>query len=708
MSSPARRGGTEDREREILRLLREHPDGLSVKQIYAEVTETLSDPVTLPAYYKVLHRMTAAAQLDVQADGAGERTYVIAAHLHPETALTLDDVYALMDELEPTDAIARVIDAREYFEEHRHDVLKRAAAALLDEDPRELMFRFLVELADQLDADAVMLAEEQLRDAPLEARVRGQLRELHQLAYRLLGLSQAAISVPWELMSPRGAGPAPRVVYDPEVLRREIARRVYGSRAIESIDTNDPADREQWSRNVVAGTDGSTYSNVLQIASASRFTDDAGGETVTFNNSVAFVLTREGQRIAEPDQPYYSVPMSRSAIDEPMNRGMVLAPFMHRYLPESEYEHMAKCATDVVQWRADEAVFSGTARSLGTGTTLPAPRVLFRDGTITPQEREYGHYRRHNAYGDMVREGVLRSRNILRVITSARNPPVFAGAVKTTQARLFSSLLNWYVARGSAATLGQPIDSTWDTTRAAHIADNESMSMLLSTLEDRRRPGEYFVTFQVLRPFHTLTEYYRHSQRDDPEEWVEWFTKKQAREQADYDSGASPDPPYLTTVPSVEDEPFVWMCTEADYVSFYIGHTTGDPPPLVPRYEFLEALRGMTAEQAEARVGRNVSLVVGALERSKFSLDRDHNFLSRKSLVKIVPFVVYEAHEKCKAIGRQLNTELRSIVIQNLQGLRNAKDVSPKQVRFLPESVRRHVERTQRALRDDPNDTDVR
>ena len=83
---------------------------------------------------------------------------------------------------------------------------------------------------------------------------------------------------------------------------------------------------------------------------------------------------------------------------------MVLAPFMFRYLSESEYEHMAKCATDVVQWRADEAVFLGAARALGDGNLLPRPSVHFRDGTITPQEREYGHYRRWNEYGEMVRD----------------------------------------------------------------------------------------------------------------------------------------------------------------------------------------------------------------------------------------------------------------------------------------------------------------
>jgi hypothetical protein len=402
---------------------------------------------------------------------------------------------------------------------------------------------------------------------------------------------------------------------------------------------------------------------------------------------------------------YYSVPVSRAAIDDWSNRGMVLAPFMFRYLSESEYEHMAKCATDVVQWRADEAVFLGTARAQGDGNLLPRPSVHFRDGTITPQEREYGHYRRWNEYGEMVREGIARSRTILdRIMSAPAPPPVFAGAVKTTQAKLFSTLLNWYIAHGSRRRLGEPIDPHWDTTRAAHIADNEAMSFLLSTLNARRPPGCYYVTFAVMRPFHSLTEWYRQPRDDDPGAWLGFFERKRDTEQRIYDSGDVSEMPYLATVPDVADENFVHMCVNADYVSFYIGHTGGDPPPTAPRYEFLESLRRMAPREAAGRVDHNVRMIVAAIEKTKLSADLDHNFLSRKTLAKLIPFVIFEAHEKCKALGRVLEAELRSIVIANLQGLRRARDLQPGDVRFLPLSIRRFVERYARAIEEDGDD----
>ena len=84
--------------------------------------------------------------------------------------------------------------------------------------------------------------------------------------------------------------------------------------------------------------------------------------------------TRHLQHLERGDKPYHSVPASRSAIDDPANKGMVMAPFMYRYLSESEYEHMTKCATDVVQWRVDKAVFLGEARAVGAGGRSSRPR----------------------------------------------------------------------------------------------------------------------------------------------------------------------------------------------------------------------------------------------------------------------------------------------------------------------------------------------
>lgn len=156
---------------------------------------------------------------------------------------------------------------------------------------------------------------------------------------------------------------------------------------------------------------------------------------------------------------------------------------------------------------------------------------------------------------------------------------------------------------------------------------------------------------------------------------------------------------YWKTVDVIEDDPYVRMCEEADRVMFYIGHSDKEPLPLAPRYEFLESLRPTGAEPAAARVRRNVELLVAALDHTKFTMDSDHNYLTGKRLVKIVPAVVHRAHEYCKALGRGLETELKSMIVANLHRLGMARRASDDAVSLRPLNAGRFFEREAR-LRD--------
>lgn len=698
MTADARRLDVSEREQAIFRYLRDLDDptaGATVPRLHRQLTEhgtrfpgtagLVWDTVTLPVYYKLVRRLTATAHL-VEVDGDAEegQRYALAPHLHADTALTLDDIRDLA-EVPPTEAIAKLVDAREYVRSRRDTVLRDAAQALRRVDPRALVHEMILGKAEAYNADVDVFGHD--GDERHLRRIKAARAELEQTCYRWFGLSHEAMRVP-----PASAGPAP-VDVDPEELRRQLAQRIHGEAVVRQVSPHNPSAPEDWSNVAVAGSDGSTYSSAMQIDTAAAFTDDAGVEVVTFNNSVVYVRM-EGESAKRHPVPWYSVPLTRSAIDSPQNAGMVMAPFMYRNdgLTEGDYEHMAKCATDVVQWRADEHVFRGHGRALGGGGALPAPRVHFRDGTVTLQERESHHYQRTDPYGDMVREGVRLSHDVLRHIRDRRQPPVFAGAVKSSQLHLFATIVNWFIARGHPAGGVPPVDRGWDVSRGSLLADNEAMSLLLNSLNDERG-DTYFVTFVVVRPFHALTDLYRDFRCLDGDHWTDAFRSRQARHRSDpmFDS-------HWKTVDAIEDDPYVRMLEYADYAMFYVGHTAGDPAPLAPRYEFLEALRPMSDTDAERRVRRNVELVVAALHHTGFSIDRDHNFMSRKQLVKHVPFVVYEAHEKCKALGRQLESELKSMVIANLQRLRLTRSGAAGEVKFRPLPVRAYIDRYRAAL----------
>lgn len=690
-----------DREREIVAYLRGRPEGAPLKEIYDALAPRLQDEVSLAAYWKIVQRMEAEGKLEaIEAPGQDKR-YRVAPTLSAENPISLDDLYGLLPWLKTTYAIAAYVDAEDYYEEHRKTVLRRAAEALLQEDAVELFADYLVYLLELLKRDVELLRIPGLADTYVRSRAQATWEEVTRVAYRALSLPRSAVYVPpfhrLEEVDEKTQDLG-EVWYDRDRLREALQRRVFGGTFLRLVDVSATRGSPARHRLTVAGSDGATHASSLALQTASAFFEDYG-QVITFNNSVAYSpRSRQDARRAPDGRPLvYSAPLTRETLDDPSCRGMVLAPFLFPDLSEAEYEHMARCATDVVQFRVDEAVITGQARSPVTGELWPKVHVHIRDGTITPQEREFGHYVRLDAYGEMVREGLRLLRGILERIMSAPRPPIFAGAVKSTQLRVFSSIVNWYIAHGSAKRFGRPIEPAWNLSRARMITDNAAMTNLLAALP-HPGPGRYYVSCAVLRQFPSLTEFYY---APDPEGgWKAFLERRKQRDLEAYEQGVKPLEYHLIT--DMEDDDFLFLCENADFVSFYIGHTAGDPPPIVPRYEFLLPRRSTSGdlEDARAAVLDVQRRLVEALDETRFTPDRDHNFLSNKVLVRMVPSVVYQAHDYVKHVGKKLEAELRSAVIKRLIELKRIRigRVRSVGVTLRPVPLRAFLERYARAL----------
>jgi hypothetical protein len=91
-----------------------------------------------------------------------------------------------------------------------------------------------------------------------------------------------------------------------------------------------------------------------------------------------------------------------------------------------------------------------------------------------------------------------------------------------------------------------------------------------------------------------------------------------------------------------------------------------------------------------------VERIVDALDAVGLAQDRDHNYLSGKTLIKILPFPIQQAHEYCKTLGRKLEAELKSIVISRLIEVKRLR-AAPGDIEVRPVGVRRYLERFARA-----------
>lgn len=688
------------RERIILQYLKDNSEtGVSIRELYDYVIKETQDNVTLQAYYKIIDRMMAAGKIDILSeDPIRGRLYSITKTLHTGNPITLDDVYEMLPFVDTTETIARIVDAQDYFEENLKTVISKAAEGLLKEDPVELYYQMIVDMINLVHADQSILFHRgendkaEIADAFSAKRLEQDYRDLEHIVYRGLSIPKSILELPG-LTQVRDFGQG--IKYDNQKLREILKIRIFGETFIRLIPaTSNESGFEDRRRLTVSGSDGSMHAGNLTIRTAKGFYEEVS-DIITFNNGIVYVRLSDIQSDDQGKKDMvHSAPFTRQTIDDPSYKGMVLVPSLFPDLSESEYEHMTRCATDVVQFRVDEAVFTGKAYDLRPpNSQIPKPQVHIRDGTITPQEREFGHYNRPDPYGEMVREGIRLGRTILeRIISSGEKGPIFAGAVKSTQMRLFVHALNWYIKKGSKSRFGAPIASDWDSARAAGISDNVAMTALLSTLPLQK--GKYYVTCALLRQFPSLTEFYAHDLKE--ETWLEFFEKKR-------ESSLQENRKYGGTLPyhaitDLNDDDYIFMCENADYVYLYIGHTDGDPAPTIPRYEFLTSLRTKSGNEDQQKISEKVNnsiqRLLDAIDTVGLAIDRDHNYMSDKKRIKLIPFPIYQAHEYAKTLGRKLESELKSIVVSRLIAIKKLRaTTNESDVDIKPVGIRRYMER---------------
>ena len=358
---------------------------------------------------------------------------------------------------------------------------------------------------------------------------------------------------------------------------------------------------------------------------------------------------------------------------------------------------MKKAALDVVQFRVDERLISGGARAYGSypgggeGNLLPKPNVLIRDGTVTPQEREFQHYCDRSSYGDVVREGISLSYTILRAVADSSSR-VYAGAVKLTQLRTFSKIINWYIKRA--------IDESWDLSKVSHVTDSVAVTRLIAALPECER-NEYYRTCVITRPFPALVTDLRFLRCETEDEWLAYFAQRRNQQRREFDEHGG-DPSWLLGQ-TLDDDPYVRMCRQADYSAFYFGQPVGQPQVTLPRFEFLDSLRKLAPDQRLKRVLHAVDMIIAGIHLTKWTLDRDHGFMTSRRMPKLVPYVVYEAHEKCKALGHKLEAELMQAITQRLSDLKALRGVSVPRVEIEPVPLEQFMARLKR-LELPPND----
>ncbi len=717
---------SKDREAAVVRYVHLNGGslGVTVRDVWEalQAPEELGDRVTVQAYQGVVRRLVERGVLvDVPSQTGESSRFLVSENWR----ISLEDIndglrleYGLFSGalgIDPSrmldpDAYAEYLNGQLVFSSEGARVLRLAVLGLLQEDPVMLVLRMLQDKVNDFNA---LVRRYRIDGNPSPDglnSIKAAFSAMRLLAHSYYGLS--CVDMPTGSVDDALSGKL--VNPDWGIVEGALRRRVFGESVLfwmKAGNTEEDVERPF----VIGGSDGSSHSMNVSGFQGTNFSDNHAGLVLTFNNALAALQLPEGIA-GRFEYPYHSVPLNRAALSDPENFAMVLARIWFPDLTDAGYEHLKQAALELVQCQVDQRVVLGIANILGDGSVLgrgrrmvlPKPVVHFRDGPVTPQVRElmWHFYSDDSVSGEVYRKTLNLWWSMLQSVSGSERQ-VLAGVVKSTQMRAFAELVNWYVVRGSACSIipgkedGCAIASDWIHSGFSRLSDHQVMTQLMVAADleldsgARIKSGDYLCSFAILRPFPQLDGELRYLGVLD-EDWVNYFERLRDDAKSKRDSFGG-DLHYLETV-TVADEPYVQMCRKADYVSFYVGHTAGDPAPQLPRYEFLDSLRCLgSSDSMRERISSRMRLIVEALHDGQFAQDRDHNFMVDRPVVRLLPFAVYDAHEKSKVWGSHLSAEFRAAVFERLAEIRRGSG-SQRDLVFDPIPARENIKRIAKAL----------
>jgi hypothetical protein len=295
--------------------------------------------------------------------------------------------------------------------------------------------------------------------------------------------------------------------------------------------------------------------------------------------------------------------------DESLLRWMLIDPSYQDELEPEDYNRCLASAMDVGQYKFDlEYLMKKDGR---------APDIIFRDGSLFPQDAYLDNFFKDNKRGEFTREAI---REFLSCLTWAKEMPfIYCGVSKNVQLKLYSSVLDWFIAKH--------IYKTWDF-GSYTFNDGEAMSMLLSSgAFVGSNMTSLIATCLIRRSFTTRANL---NTRANPDHLAQYF--------ADYQSHHK----------DIDITPFSRLCDIAHAHLFFMGHSK-NPQQRLPRYEFFMH-DGLGAPEILPH------RILAALQTCGIQGDEDHSFMSEKPVTFLMPSVTQQAHILSKDVGKYIDS----------------------------------------------------
>lgn len=467
------------------------------------------------------------------------------------------------------------------IEKDWHTILQKARQNLLRTDPRQLYFDFFTDLKNQIE-----------QNSPKSEVLANLLRSV---AIRGFGMSKQQI----QIHRPSESETRWRIHLDENAIQRHLDNHIVGEYFLNQITV----DKNAWSGRVpVIGASDVSQHKDYSVPFPGRF----------FKRHAPYVLNNAaGTLRRERDGRGNFDPIFNPRTDEELLRWMLIDPSYQEELEEEDYKRCLISAMDVGHYKFDLTYLMKAEKK--------PPNIIFKDGSLFPQDAYIHNFVIQNKRGDFTREAI---RELLSCLSYAKLIGViYCGVAKHVKLNVFSAVVDWFIVK--------KIDPNWEFGNYT-LSDGQAMSLLLAFPEFVEDNLKRTVTTCLIRRSFT--------------------TRAVLNEKADLDDLNTFFSNFQDLNPEVDITPYQRLCELAHVYMFFIGHSK-NPQQQLPRYEFFYS-------DSYGKPQEIVQKILLSLQTCGFMIDRDHSFMAVEPVRYLIPTVTQQAHHLSKQAGEQIASEI--------------------------------------------------
>ena len=333
---------------------------------------------------------------------------------------------------DPVATTAMYMERSVEIEKNWNPTLQKAREALLQRDPRELYFDFLIDLKRQIEQNS--------------SKSEALANLLETVTLRGLGMNKQQVKV----NPPTGSQTQWRVHLNQDAVQKHLNNHIVGEYFLNPTTF----DATVWGGRppIIGASDVSQHHGAVPFPG--RF----------FKRHAPFVLNNAAgtlRRVQNDRVKFDKIFNPRP--DEELLRWMLIDPSYQDELEQEDYDRCLTSAMDVGQYKFDLEYLLKANRQ--------APNIIFRDGSLFPQDAYLNNFTEtDNRRGDFTREAILELLNCL--IYAKAIGVIYCGVSKKVQLNVYSAVVDWFIA--------EQIDPNWQFGNYT-LNDGQAMSVLLAS-----------------------------------------------------------------------------------------------------------------------------------------------------------------------------------------------------------------------------------